>query len=94
MNSDEFGWMIIRAFGLYFAYLASVYVIALVGQTSTLVGMYSIESRLADMAYTIWIRLGTSAIQLVLYGLAIYYCFWRGAWIHKLLVHGIADRRS
>ena len=94
MDRDEFGWMIIRAFGIFFAYLVVSFSISLVSQVSIVLSMYAHSEPPSDLTQAVWFRISVSAVQLLLYALASYYCFWRGAWIHKILVHGIGGRRK
>ncbi len=97
MNSSDFAWMFVRAFGIYFAYHAIGYLFSIASIMAAMATMYSMvtESSSASDAVqstlqTHWFRLAYVTAEGVLSSVLAYYCLFRGALIHKLITYRLA----
>lgn len=98
MDRDDFAWVIVRAFGIYFAYHVLLYVFLFAVQSIKLVGVYTISesasSSMDSMLRMVWFGLGTTSIQIAGNALITYYCIFKGELMQRVLAHGIDSIRK
>lgn len=92
MTRDEFAWLIVRAVGAFLLLLIILDLITLALTSLNAVILYN-QTGSADDEVTIAIRIGRLIERIWSLGIAVlfkaafsYYCFYHGAWIHKLLI--------
>ena len=95
MTRDEFGWLVVRAVGAFFLLYVTLDLILIVLTSVQAVVLHSeimsgsVDSddvvdhafRYGQLIRRIW-GLG---FEVILKALLSYYCFFRGAWLHRLL---------
>jgi hypothetical protein len=96
MARDEFVWLIVRAIGAFLlAFVALELIGLLIVAVQAAVLRFdllsgSIEEKSATIQATIYgrhiERIWYSGFDIALTGLCSYYCFYHGAWLHKLLI--------
>ncbi len=93
MKNEDFAWIIVRAFGIYFLVQFFLHLFSLSSVTFTLITLYEIASSSVSLAekaemkmIRTWINVGVLSFQLVAFGLLSYYCLRKGAFIHRLLM--------
>jgi len=98
MNRDDFAWVFVRAFGVYFAYYVVVYVFSFTVQTIKLISIYAMSENasgtIESMLRMTWFGLGTTSIQIAGNAVIAYYCLFNGKLIYRALVHGIDSTRT
>jgi hypothetical protein len=98
MNRDDFAWVFVRAFGVYFAYHVLLYVFSFAAQSIKLVSIYTMSETASSSMYSllgmVWFGLGTTSIQIAGNALIAYYCIFKGELIHRVLAHGIDSFRK
>ena len=97
MNRDDFAWVFVRAFGIYFTYHVLMYVLSFAMSSIKLISIYamsdSASSAMDSMLRMVWFGLGTTSIQIAGNALIAYYCIFKGELIHRVLAHGIDSLR-
>jgi len=99
MNDDRTAWIIVRAFGIYFAaqFIASLftligYFVALPVLSEIATGSTSEEFQLMMKSIEFWINIGLRVLRLLLYLALSYYCLYRGEFVHRLLIFRTGER--
>ena len=97
MNRDDFAWVFVRAFGIYFAYHVLVYVFSFAVTSIKLISIYAMSENASgamdSMLRMAWFGLGTMSIQIVGNALIAYYCLFKGELIHRVLANGVDSFR-
>jgi len=96
MNSQDTAWVVVRAFGIYFAVQVFFEFFNVVLIVQQLFSMYEITASSAS-AETIqsaetrillnWSRLPTSVVSFCVLSFLSFYCLRKGSKIHKLLMY-------
>ena len=95
MTRDEFAWLVVRAVGAFFLLFIAIDLIALAITSVHAAITYNeamSDSIDPDDVSIVAIRFGrligqiwSLAFEVILKAALSYYCFYHGAWIHKLL---------
>jgi len=95
MTRDEFAWLIVRAVGAFILLLIALDLINVVLTSIQAVMVHNevmSDSVAQDNVVSLAIRYGRLIERIWLLGIEVlikaffaYYCFFRGAWIHRLL---------
>ena len=101
MARDEFAWLIVRAVGAFFLVYVALEVISLVLTAGQAVIVHnqimpdSVEQEIMFEPAVRYLRLieqiWALGIHILLTALCSYYCFYRGAWLHKLLISRLPE---
>ena len=99
MTRDEFAWLVVRVVGAFLLLLIALDLITLILtslQAFLLRGDLMSDSVNQDEVINLSIRYGRLIEQIWYLGIKVlvnalfaYYCFFRGAWIQKLLTRGL-----
>jgi hypothetical protein len=92
MESRDYSWLFVRAFGVYFAYSAVSYLVSIGGNASTLIMWYLMDSGVATendwqdrMTVSAWRSIWMLLIGFTYTAALAYYCLFRGAFVNRLL---------
>ena len=90
MEKQNLAWLFVRAFGIYFAaqafsdiYYISMQIFMLVQLQDIATFKEGIENHLLRK----WIEIGIMGAQMIVFIFLSYYCFFKGKFIHKLLMY-------
>ncbi|RBW50120.1 hypothetical protein DS878_07365 [Marinobacter sp. F3R11] len=94
MNRDDFAWVIVRAFGVYFSAQAFLQLYWLGASTVRIAQLYEMAAmetpRTTEIESQIlrsWIEISYASAEFLLFILLAYYCLRRGGFIHRILCY-------
>ena len=94
MTNRGVAWIIVRAFGVYFAAQALLGVFVIVSYSLNLAALIQITEirSLTDEAqsqiYRAWTNIGIQSVELIFFMALTYYCLRQGTFLHRLLMLG------